>query len=94
MHLNSKYIMDNVITIRDGRYVIPVKDEYKGYLKGLIHDTSASGSTVYMEPFVVFEINNKINNLTLAENKEIERILNALSKLLFPIVSSIEKMLK
>ena len=91
MHLNSKYIMDNVITIRDGRYVIPVKDEYKGYLKGLIHDTSASGSTVYMEPFVVFEINNKINNLTLVENKEIERILNALSKLLFPIVSSIEK---
>ena len=91
IHANSKYIMDQVITIRDGRFVIPVKDEYKSYVKGFIHDTSSSGSTVYIEPMVVFEINNRINSLIIEENKEIERILSELSSLLYPIVYYIEQ---
>ena len=91
---NSKYIMDPVITIRDGRFVIPVKDEYRSFVKGFIHDTSSSGSTVYIEPMVVFEINNKINSLIIEENKEIERILSELSSLLSPIVYNIEQDVK
>lgn len=87
----SKYIMDPVVTIRDSRYVIPVKEEYRSFVKGFIHDTSASGSTVYIEPMTVFEMNNKINNLTLDENKEIERILKSLTDLLYPIANYIEK---
>ena len=87
----SKYIMDPVVTIRDSRYVIPVKEEYRSFIKGFIHDTSASGSTVYIEPMAVFEMNNKINNLTLDENKEIERILKSLTDLLYPIANYIEK---
>lgn len=85
----SKYIMDNVITIRNNRYVIPVKDEYKNEIKGLIHDTSSSGSTVYIEPIAVFDINNSINNLSIEENKEIDRILEELSSLLYPITNNL-----
>lgn len=86
----SKYIMDPVVTIRSGRFVIPVKEEYKSMVKGFIHDTSSSGSTVYIEPMAVFEINNKINDLSIEENKEIERILQELSNLLIPLVTNIE----
>ena len=57
----SKYIMDSIITIRNDRYVIPIKEEYKNSIKGFIHDVSSSGSTVYIEPLSVFEINNSIN---------------------------------
>ena len=91
LHSNtySKYIMDSVITIRNNRYVIPVKDEYKNEIKGLIHDTSSSGSTVYIEPIAVFDINNSINNLSIEENKEIDRILEELSSLLYPITNNL-----
>ena len=87
----AKYIMEPIITIRNERYVIPVKIEYKENVNGLIHDISASGSTVYIEPTAVFDLNNKINNIKLEENIEIEKILKDLSNLLYPIVQNIEQ---
>lgn len=79
----SKYLMDNIVTIRNDRFVIPVKLEYKNSIKGFIHDISSSGSTVYIEPISIFELNNEINNLKIEENIEIQAILLELSKLLF-----------
>ena len=87
----SKYIMEPIITIRNDRYVIPVKIEYKENINGLIHDISASGSTVYIEPTSVFDLNNQINNIKLEETIEIEKILENLSKLLYPITENIKE---
>lgn len=87
----SKYIMEPIITIRNDRYVIPVKIEYKENINGLIHDISASGSTVYIEPTSVFDLNNQINNIKLEESLEIEKILENLSKLLYPIIENIKE---
>lgn len=80
----SKYIMEPIITIRNDRYVIPVKIEYKDNIKGFVHDMSYSGSTIFVEPISVFETNNEIHNLQLEENLEIERILKDLSNSVFP----------
>lgn len=87
----SKYIQENVITIRNERYVIPVKDEYRGQIKGFVHDVSSSGSTVFIEPIAVFELNNGIANLKNEENLEIERILQDLSKLFYPYANEIKE---
>ena len=80
----SKYMQENVVTIRNDRYVIPVKQEYRSQIKGFVHDISTSGSTVFIEPLSVFEANNTLNNLKLEEHTEIEKILENLSSLLFP----------
>lgn len=79
----SKYVQENVVTIRNDRYVIPVKQEYRSQVKGFIHDISSSGSTVFIEPLAVFEFNNQLNNLKVEEANEIEIILQNLSSLLF-----------
>ena len=87
----SKYIQENVITIRNDRYVIPIKDEYKGQIKGFVHDISSSGSTVFIEPISVFELNNELANLKNEENLEIEKILQDLSKLFYPYSNEIKE---
>jgi len=71
----SKYIQDAIITIKNGRFVIPVKQEYKNNIKGLIHDTSSSGSTLFVEPNNIVSMNNDIKELQLQEEKEIAKIL-------------------
>lgn len=85
----SKYVMESLVTIRNDRYVIPVKEEFRGNVKGFIHDVSSSGSTVFIEPMNVFELNNKISNLKMEEAIEIEKILESLSSLLFGITNEI-----
>ena len=90
----SKYIQENVVTIRNDRYVIPVKEEFKSQVKGFVHDFSSSGSTVFIEPISVFELNNELANLKIEENLEIEKILQNLSKLFYPYVEEIKEDIK
>ncbi len=75
----SKYLQEALITQRNGRYVVPVKSEHRGDVPGMIHDTSSSGATVFVEPAQVVEINNRIKMLEGQEAQEIERILARLS---------------
>lgn len=75
----SKYLREPIITIRDGRYVVPVKSECKNDIPGLVHDVSATGSTYFIEPMSAVNANNALRELELQEKKEIERILSELS---------------
>lgn len=75
----NKYLQDSIVTLRGDRYVIPVKAEFKGQVKGLIHDQSSSGSTIFIEPVEVLEMNNDLKTAMLEEKIEIERILTELT---------------
>ena len=77
----SKYLQENLVTLRDGRYVVPVRAEYRNEIKGLLHDTSASGATLFIEPLGVVEANNELRELTSKEAQEIDHILLELSAL-------------
>lgn len=81
--LQTKYIQEKVITIKNGRYVVPVKQEYRSSINGFVHDISATGATVFIEPMTVFELNNQISNLKSDEIIEIEKILQNLSALCY-----------
>ncbi|MFC6314031.1 endonuclease MutS2 [Lapidilactobacillus achengensis] len=85
----AKYLSEPIVTIRNDRYVIPVRAEYRHQFGGIIHDQSASGQTVYVEPQSILEMNNKLRQVQLAEKQEIERILAELSAALAPYTNEL-----
>ena len=94
--LNSsrEYLTDAVITLRDGRYCLPVKAEYKSKVPGIVHDTSSTGLTLFIEPMAVVNLNNELRELAGEELKEIERILSELSSSLMPYTDTIADNIK
>ena len=80
LRTQSKYLQENIFTVRNDRYVLPVKSECKGQVRGFIHDQSSTGSTVYIEPEAVLELDNELKSEILSEQAEVERILAELSE--------------
>ena len=89
--LNSSraYLQEAVITMRDGRYCLPVKAEYKSQVPGMIHDQSSTGSTIFIEPMAIVKLNNELRELEIQEKREIEFVLAALSGELTPYIDTI-----
>ena len=90
--LNSHrtYLQDAVITMRDGRYCLPVKSEYKSQVSGMVHDQSATGSTLFIEPIAIVKLNNEIRELEIQEQKEIETVLASLSNQTAPHIEELQ----
>ncbi|MDO5725985.1 MAG: endonuclease MutS2 [Tissierellia bacterium] len=77
---NKKFLQDSIVTIREGRYVVPVRQENKSKVPGIVHDISGSGATVFIEPQIIVELNNEIRELEIKEREEIEKILTELTE--------------
>ncbi len=86
----SKYLQDSIVTMRGDRYVVPVKSEFRGQIKGLIHDQSSTGSTLFVEPVEVLELNNDLKTAAIEEKLEIEKILTELTEKIGLIAGRIE----
>src|SRR5579863_3176215 len=86
----ARAIQDAVVTVRDGRYVVPVKAEFSGEFPGIVHDTSGSGQTLFIEPLAALETNNRVRTLRIEEEREIARILEELSRRIGSAAGAIE----
>ena len=94
--LNShrEYLMDSIITMRDGAYCLPIKAEFKNKVHGIVHDHSATGSTIFIEPMAIIRLNNELREIEIARNQEIEAILNSLSAQVSPYIDDINDNVK
>lgn len=88
---SGNMLRDNLVTIRNGRYCLPVKQEYKSTFQGMIHDQSATGSTFFIEPMAIVKLNNELAELAMKEQEEIEKILASLSALAAPYTEDIRR---
>jgi DNA mismatch repair protein MutS2 len=86
---NAKFLQEQLITQRNGRYVVPLRAEFKGRIPGIVHDSSSSGATIFIEPMVTVELNNTLRELEIEEENEIRRILRALSEQVGALVEQI-----
>ncbi|QLL78234.1 endonuclease MutS2 [Ligilactobacillus saerimneri] len=87
---NAKYLSNAIVTIRNDRYVIPVRQEYRNKFGGVVHDQSASGQTVFVEPRAIVELNNRLKRQQSAEREEVKRILAELSALIAPYTEELQ----
>lgn len=85
----SKYLQDSIVTLRGDRYVIPVKQEYKSFVSGIVHDQSATGATLFVEPMAIVQLNNALREAVLEEKAEIQRILQAFTDRISPVAERI-----